>query len=95
MNDLKKYRVNMIFDVRGTTAEAQIQKVKDLLAAIGATVENVNDLGNKDFVRVTDRRMPNAAYAQFDIEATGTLPVVFREKLRLDRSIKRILIQSR
>lgn len=95
MNDLNKYRVNMIFDVRSVTAEAQIEKVKTLLGTLGATIEDVKDLGVKDFVRVTNRRMPSAHYVQFDVAAATSLPVVFREKLRLDRSIKRILIQSR
>lgn len=95
MNDLNKYRVNMIFDVRGVTAEAQIEKIKTLVSALGATLEEVTDLGVKDFVRVTNRRMPNAHYTQFDVAAATTFPVAFREKLRLDRTIKRILIQAR
>lgn len=95
MNDLNKYRVNMIFDVRSVSAEAQIEKIKTLISTLGATLEDVKDLGVKDFVRVTNRRMPNAHYVQFDIVAAPTFPVVYREKLRLDRSIKRILIQSR
>ena len=57
-------------------------------------VEKVENLGVKDFVRITDRRLPNAPYAQFEIEAPTSLPVAFREKLRLDRSVKRILVQS-
>ncbi|MCD8284484.1 MAG: 30S ribosomal protein S6 [Opitutae bacterium] len=94
MNDLKKYRLNMIFDVRSVTAEAQIEKIQKLLSSLGATLEETKDLGVKDFVRVTDRRMPNAHYVQFYVSAGTTLPVVFREKLRLDRTIKRILFQA-
>lgn len=97
MNDLKKYRVTMIYDLRNYSepVETLIEKMKSLLETLGAKVEKVENLGVKDFVRITDRRLPNAPYAQFDIEAETTLPVAFREKLRLDRSVKRILVQSR
>ncbi len=81
----------MVFDVRNISAEAQIEKIQKLLAALGANLEATNDLGVKDFARVTDRKMPNAHYVQFDVAAEPTLPVAFREKLRLDRTIKRIL----
>lgn len=96
MNDLKKYRVTMIYDLRNYAepVETLIEKMKALLETLGAKVGKVENLGVKDFVRVTDRRQPNAPYAQFDIEAPASLPIAFREKLRLDRAIKRILVQS-
>lgn len=96
MNDLNKYRVTMIYDLRNYAepVETLIEKMKSLLETLGAKVEKTENLGVKDFVRVTDRRLPNAPYAQFDIEAPASLPVAFREKLRLDRSVKRILVQS-
>lgn len=96
MNDLKKYRVTMIFDLRNFAepVETLIEKMKTLLETLGAKVEKTENLGVKDFVRITDRRLPSAPYAQFVIDAPATLPVAFREKLRLDRSVKRILVQS-
>lgn len=96
MNDLNKYRVTMIYDLRNYAepVETLIEKMKALLETLGAKVEKTENLGVKDFVRVTDRRLPNAPYAQFEIEAPSSLPVAFREKLRLDRSVKRIFVQS-
>ncbi len=84
----------MIFDVRSTAIDAQIEKIKKLLDTLGAKIEETKDLGVKSFVRVTDRRMPNAHYVQFDVTAEKTLPISLREKLRLDRTIKRILFQT-
>lgn len=97
MNELSKYRVTMIYDLRNYAepVETLIEKMKALLETLGAKVEKVENLGVKTFVRVTDRRLPNAPYAQFDVEAPKTLPTAFREKLRLDRSVKRILVQGR
>lgn len=91
---MKKYRFNIIFDVRSVSAEAQIEKAVKLFGVLGATVENTSDLGSKDFARVTDRRMPSGHYVQFDVTAPETIVVAFREKLRLDRTIKRIMVQA-
>ena len=44
--------------------------------------------------RVAQRAPSRLEPAIDDIEAPKSLPVAFREKLRLDRSIKRILVQS-
>ncbi len=91
---MKKYRFNVIFDVRNTAIDAQIEKATKLFETLGATIDAKNDLGVKDFVRVTDRRMPSAHYVQFDVTAPETITVSFREKLRLDRTIKRIMVQA-
>ncbi|MCR5183752.1 MAG: 30S ribosomal protein S6 [Opitutales bacterium] len=91
---MKKYRFNVIFDVRNTAIATQIEKATKLFAALGATLDETHDLGVKDFVRITDRRMPSAHYVQFDVTAPETIAVSFREKLRLDRTIKRIMVQA-
>lgn len=90
------YRASVILDLRGYTepAETVIEKLKDTLKAVEATVTDVKNLGTKDFIRVTDRKNPNGTYVQIAFSAPAAAPAAFRQKLRLDKTIKRILIQS-
>lgn len=90
------YRATVILDLRGYAqpAETVIEKLKDTLKAVEATVSDVKNLGSKDFVRITDRKNPNGTYVQIEFAAPASAPAAFRDKLRLDKTIKRILIQS-
>ena len=47
----------------------------------------------KEFSRVVDRKFPSGLYVQFHFEGPVTAPTAFREKLRLDRTINRLLVQ--
>lgn len=93
---LNTYRATVILDLRGYSepAETVIAKLTDTLKAVEATVSEVKNLGQKDFVRVTDRKNPTGVYVQIAFSAPATAPVAFRDKLRLDKTIKRILIQT-
>ena len=90
------YRASVILDLRGYSepAETAIAKLTDTVKAVSGTVGEVKNLGQKDFVRITDRKNPNGVYVQIDFSAPATAPVAFRDKLRLDKTVKRILIQS-
>ena len=59
----------------------------------GFAVERVENLGQKEFSRVVDRKFPSGLYVQFHFEGPVTAPTAFREKLRLDRTINRMLVQ--
>ena len=90
------YRATLILDLRGVTdpVEAVLARLKETLTSVGATVTREESLGLKEFVRVTDRKNPNGIYVQITFDGPTTAPAAFREKLRLDRTIKRILVQS-
>lgn len=90
------YRATVILDLRGYAepVETVIEKLKDTVKAVEGKVGEIKNLGTKDFVRVTDRKNPNGTYVQFEFSAPATAPLAFRQKLRLDKTIKRILIQS-
>lgn len=90
------YRASVILDLRGYTepTETVIAKLTDTVKAVAGTVTEVKNLGQKDFVRITDRKNPNGTYVQIAFSAPATAPLAFREKLRLDKTVKRILIQS-
>ena len=90
------YRASVILDLRGYTepTETAIAKLTDTVKAVSGTVSEVKNLGQKDFIRVTDRKNPNGTYVQIDFTGPSTAPVAFREKLRLEKTVKRILVQS-
>ncbi|MDR2863073.1 MAG: 30S ribosomal protein S6 [Puniceicoccales bacterium] len=90
------YRASIILDLRGfdEPAEHALTRLKDTLAAVGASVTGEQSLGQKNFIRVTDRKNPSGIYVQLSFDGPPTAPSAFREKLRLDRTIKRILIQA-
>jgi small subunit ribosomal protein S6 len=90
------YRATLILDLRGVTdpVEAVLARLKETLQSVGATVTRDESLGLKEFVRVTDRKNPNGIYVQISFDGPTTAPAAFREKLRLDRTVKRLLVQS-
>lgn len=90
------YRLSIILDLRGTdeSVDNVLARLKATLKSVDANVLEDKSLGQKDFVRVTDRKNPNGIYIQITFEGPTTAPGAFREKLRLDRTIKRILVQS-
>ena len=96
-NDTRAYRATAILDLRGVTEapEAVVDKLKDTFKALGAKVGEVTNLGQRDFSRVVDRKFPAGIYVRFEVQGAPSLPVAFRGKVRLDRTVHRVLFQSR
>lgn len=92
----KTYRATIILDLRGYAepVETVIAKLTDTIKAVEGKVSKVENLGQKDFIRITDRKNPNGTYVQIAFEAPATAPAAFRNKLRLDKTVKRILLQT-
>lgn len=92
----RKYRASFILDTRGleTPVESQIEILSKTVAELGGEVEKAENLGRKDFVRLTDANHPGDHYIQLEIEALPEAPAQLREKLRLNRSVKRVYVES-
>lgn len=92
----RDYRASLILDLRGSTdaPETVIDKLKDVLKSIDCNVTEVENLGQKEFSRVVDRKFPSGLYVQFHFTGPVTAPSTFRDKLRLDRTVNRLLVQS-
>lgn len=95
--DTRAYRATAILDLRGVTdaPEAVVDRLKDTFKALGAKVGEVTNLGQRDFTRVVDRKFPAGIYVRFEVQGAATLPVAFQDKVRLDRTVHRVLFQSR
>ena len=92
----RNYRATFILDNRGKeeTIDQIIEGVKKEIAAVHGEVTAVENLGKKDFARVTDARLPDAVYVQIDFSAPLEGPKHLHERLRLNTSVYRALIQS-
>ena len=96
MNPTRRYRATFILDNRGKedTADAMVETVKKEIAAIHGEVTGVENLGKKDFVRVTDRKFPNAIYVQISFSGPPEAPAQLKEKLRLQHQVYRTFVES-
>jgi len=97
MNPNKRnYRATFILDNRGQadTIEQIIEGVKTEIAAVQGEVSAVENLGKKDFVRVTNPKLTGATYVQVAFSAPADGPAMLRERLRLNHNVYRTFVES-
>jgi small subunit ribosomal protein S6 len=97
MNPTKRsYRATFILDNRGKedSIDQIIDGVKQEIAAVHGEVTGVENLGRRDFVRVTDRKMTAGTFVQVAFSAPASGPAALRERLRLNGSVYRTFVQS-
>jgi len=97
MNSNKRnYRASFILDNRGKeeSVEQLIEGVKKVIAEVQGEVSAVENVGRKDFVRVTDKKLTAGQYVQIKFSAPASTPAALLEKLRLNSSVYRTFIQS-
>ena len=92
----RNYRASFILDNRGKedTIDQIIEGVKNDITALQGEVTAVENLGKKDFVRVTDRKFTSGAYVQVAFSAPAEAPAQLKERLRLNSSVYRTFVQS-
>lgn len=61
---------------------------------LGGVVEKAENLGVFDFQRSTNRQFRAGTYVQYFIEAEKNFNAEFNNRLRLDKSINRALIEK-
>ncbi len=92
----RNYRATFILDNRGTedSIEKIIEEVKVEITAVQGEVGAVENLGKRDFIRVTDKKLTGAVYVQIDFKAAPEVPVHLKERLRLKHFVYRTYVQS-
>jgi small subunit ribosomal protein S6 len=92
----RNYRASFILDNRGKedTIESIIEGVKKDIAAVQGEVTAVENIGKKDFVRVTDKKFTGATYVHMNFSAPAEGPAQLKERLRLNHNVYRTLVQS-
>ena len=97
MNSQKRhYRATFIMDNRGRaeTVDQLVEGVKKVIAEVQGEVSAVENIGKKDFIRVTDKKLTGATYVHVNFAAPATAPAELIERLRLNDSVYRTFIQS-
>ena len=97
MNPTKRnYRATFILDNRGKeeSVDQLIDGVKKEIAAVQGEVSGVENIGKKDFVRVTDKKLTGATYVHVNFAAPPEAPAQLIERLRLNNSVYRTFVQS-
>tara|TARA_B100001248_G_scaffold262736_1_gene261988 strand:- start:50555 stop:50857 length:303 start_codon:yes stop_codon:yes gene_type:complete len=92
----RSYKATFILDTRNyqEPVETLVEKLKSTISAVDGTVTNVEDLGSQSFARVTDRNFPVGIYVSIDFDGATTSPQALKEKLRLDKTVNRIFVES-
>lgn len=92
----RNYRATFILDNRGVeqSIDQIIDNVKQEIATVQGAVVSVENLGQRDFIRVTDAKRPAGTYVQIDFAAPGTAPAALKERLRLNHTVYRTYVQS-
>lgn len=91
----RKYDATIILDTRNYTSpvESLQEKVTQLFEQAGAKVDSIKNLGRMDFIRVTDKRHGGDTYLRVSLSGTPASVGAFQESIRLNKQIKRALIQ--
>ena len=92
----RNYRATFILDNRGKTdtVDQIVDGVKKEIEAVDGAVTAVENIGKKDFARVTDKKLTNASYVHVNFSAPPTGPAALRERLRLNSSVYRTFVQE-
>ena len=92
----RNYLATFILDNRGKeeTVEQIVEVVKTELAAVSGSVSAVEEIGRKDFARVTDTKFPAASYVQIKFSAPASAPAALKERLRLKHAVYRTLVEN-
>jgi small subunit ribosomal protein S6 len=92
----RSYRATFILDNRGReeTIDQLIESLKKEIAAVKGEVSAVENVGKRDFVRVTDKKLTGAHYVQVNFSGPSDVPQHLRERLRLNNVVYRTFIQT-
>ncbi len=92
----RNYRATFILDNRGVsdTIDQLIESVKQEIATVEGEVSTVENLGQRDFSRVTNPKFPAGTYVQVDFTAPSGAPAALKERLRLNHTVYRTYVES-
>lgn len=95
-NNNRNYRATFLLDTRNyqQPVETLVEKVTGTIESVKGSIKKVNNLGQKEFARVTKRKFPSGIYLELLFEGPSDAPAAIKEKLRLDRNVNRILVES-
>ena len=92
-----KYKATFILDLRESKDDSAkvMADLNEILKSIGGEPSDSEDLGMLDFARATDRRYTQGHYLEIYFEGSSDVPSTLNEKLKLDKRINRIFVESK
>ena len=92
----RNYKATFILDNRGKedSVDQIIEGVKKEITAVQGDVTAVENIGRREFVRKTDDKFPGGVYVQVNFSAPAEAPAQLHERLRLNDSVYRALVQN-
>lgn len=92
----KNYRASFVLDMRGKTESVEeiIDQLKKELEAVNAEVTEVENIGAKDFARTPDRDFKSGIFVNIDFKSPASAPQALHERLRLNKTVDRVLVQA-
>lgn len=90
------YKATFILDLRESEDDSAkvLADLNEILASIGGEVSDSEDLGMREFARAADRRFTQGHYVEIFFEGEGKVPATLKEKLKLDKRVNRIFVES-
>lgn len=92
----RNYKLTVILDTRGYEAPVETieSEIAEHLKSLGGDVAGVENIGRHDFVRITEKGHTGDTYLVANVTGEPSLPDAFLERVRLDKKIKRVMVQS-
>jgi small subunit ribosomal protein S6 len=92
----RNYKATFILDNRGKedSVDQLIEGLKKEIAAVQGDVTAVENLGRRDFARVTDAKLPAGVYVQVNFSAPAGAAAQLHERVRLNDSVYRLLVEK-
>lgn len=92
----KNYKATLILDLRGSKEGPTeiIAELNKILKSIGGILVESEDLGAREFARAAERSFTQGHYIEVYFEGSNSIPMTLSEKLKLDKRINRIFIES-
>jgi small subunit ribosomal protein S6 len=97
MNPAKRtYRATFILNNAGKedSIDQLIEDVKKEIATVQGDITAVENLGKRDFARVTDKKLTGATYVQVSFASPAEAPAQLKERLRLNHTVYRTFIET-
>lgn len=92
----RNYRATFIIDNSGKeeTIEQILDVVKADIAAVDAQVTGTEDIGRKDFIRITNPKRVAGHYVHVTFTGPASAPAALKERLRLNHSVYRTFVET-
>jgi ribosomal protein S6 len=90
-----KYRITLILNnsKQSESAEDIMERISGYIVTFGGTILSKKNCGMRDFERCTKRDFRSGVYAQYEVTAGGKFNETLSNRLRLDRTVNRVLVE--